>query len=227
MVASDVAKRAVPCGSLSYWAIVLAVVPCAVATWLLARRALLAAPTEHWTPRTTIMYPLISTVAGLIAGMFGVGGGIVKVCCCDVCTTWIFVLGFVQRSAQGPLMLHLGMLPDVAAATSSAMVLMTSAASTIVFASFGALPLQQGWPCGVVAFVAALTGQLVLNALVRKSGRRSLVVVAMIAFMLTAAVVVLWQGGVLTKHAVASEHVWAVGTVCEPISAASLLQGGP
>lgn len=32
-----------------------------------------------WTPRATIMYPLLCTFAGLVAGTFGVGGGIVKV----------------------------------------------------------------------------------------------------------------------------------------------------
>lgn len=32
-----------------------------------------------WTPRTTVLYPAICSLAGLVAGMFGVGGGIVKV----------------------------------------------------------------------------------------------------------------------------------------------------
>ncbi len=49
------------------------------------------AGTVHWTPKTTLLYPAIVTLAGLIAGMFGVGGGII----------------------QGPLMLQLGVPPDV------------------------------------------------------------------------------------------------------------------
>ena len=53
----------------------------------------------EWSPRNTILFPLLSSLAGLIAGMFGVGGGIVK----------------------GPLMLEMGVLPDVAAATSATM----------------------------------------------------------------------------------------------------------
>lgn len=59
-----------------------------------------------WDERTTVLYPLWCSCAGLIAGMFGVGGGIVK----------------------GPLMLHLGVLPEVAAATSATMILFTSCA---------------------------------------------------------------------------------------------------
>lgn len=29
----------------------------------------------HWTRRTTILYPLLCSSAGLIAGLFGIGGG--------------------------------------------------------------------------------------------------------------------------------------------------------
>ena len=60
----------------------------------------------NWTPRTTLTYPAACSCAGVIAGMFGVGGGIVK----------------------GPLMLHLGVLPEVAAATSATMILFTAGA---------------------------------------------------------------------------------------------------
>ncbi len=33
----------------------------------------------EWTPKSTLLYPAICSVAGLVAGMFGVGGGIVKI----------------------------------------------------------------------------------------------------------------------------------------------------
>jgi hypothetical protein len=59
-----------------------------------------------WDPKTTVLYPAMCSFAGLIAGMFGVGGGIVK----------------------GPLMLALGVLPEVAAATSATMILFTACA---------------------------------------------------------------------------------------------------
>jgi uncharacterized membrane protein YfcA len=62
----------------------------------------------EWTPQTTLTHPAACSFAGIIAGMFGVGGGIVK----------------------GPLMLHLGVLPEVAAATSATMILFTSCALT-------------------------------------------------------------------------------------------------
>jgi uncharacterized membrane protein YfcA len=44
----------------------------------------------EWNSVTTLTYPAVCSIAGLIAGMFGVGGGIVK----------------------GPLMLELGEPPS-------------------------------------------------------------------------------------------------------------------
>lgn len=32
----------------------------------------------EWTPARTVVYPALCSIAGLVAGMFGVGGGIVK-----------------------------------------------------------------------------------------------------------------------------------------------------
>jgi uncharacterized membrane protein YfcA len=29
----------------------------------------------HWTTKSTLLYPLICTTAGLMAGLFGIGGG--------------------------------------------------------------------------------------------------------------------------------------------------------
>jgi len=54
-----------------------------------------------WDERATVVYPLLCISAGLCAGMFGIGGGIVQV----------------------PLMLHLGVHPKVAAATSATMIM--------------------------------------------------------------------------------------------------------
>lgn len=107
VAASDGAKKAVRCGSPAYWAASLAVLPPALfLAWrtrvrLLAETAAAgqgsaAAGHVRWTRRTTLLFPALSTAAGAVAGLFGVGGGIVK----------------------APLMLELGVPPDVAAATS-------------------------------------------------------------------------------------------------------------
>jgi uncharacterized membrane protein YfcA len=53
-----------------------------------------------WTPVTTFFMTLISFFAGILAGLLGIGGGILF----------------------GPVMLEYGVLPEVAAATSSFMI---------------------------------------------------------------------------------------------------------
>ena len=62
-----------------------------------------AAHDIRWTDKTTIIYPMICSIAGLVAGLFGVGGGIVK----------------------APLLLELGVQPTAAAATSATMIFFT------------------------------------------------------------------------------------------------------
>jgi hypothetical protein len=59
-----------------------------------------------WKHATTITYPVLFCFVGLVTGMFGVGGGIVKV----------------------PLLLNPGVLPDAQSATSVTMILFTACA---------------------------------------------------------------------------------------------------
>merc|ERR1719233_1258529 len=87
-----IAKGFVPCGSMLYWTFTFAVIPFTLAIAYFARRHLV-----EWNQRNTIVYPSACSIAGLCAGLFGIGGGIVK----------------------GPLMLEMGVLPQVASATSA------------------------------------------------------------------------------------------------------------
>ena len=58
---------------------------------------------------------MICILAGFCAGMFGIGGGIVK----------------------GPLMLEIGVHPAVAAATTAVMIFFTAVVATTSFIAFG------------------------------------------------------------------------------------------
>merc|ERR1719486_1430829 len=71
-----------------------------------------------WDEDSTVKYPLVCTSAGIFAGLFGVGGGIVK----------------------GPLMLEMGVQPAVASASAAAMILFTSASASVSFGVFGMIP---------------------------------------------------------------------------------------
>ena len=75
-----------------------------------------------WDETATIKYPLYCMVAGIFAGMFGIGGGIVK----------------------GPLMLAMGIHPKVSSASSACMIMYTSFTATTSFFVFGLLKMDYG-----------------------------------------------------------------------------------
>ena len=155
----------------------------------------------HWTPKNVVVWPGACTAAGAVAGLFGVGGGIIKVppallsalqLACLLCLDLELELGDVARSCcvccpgrrhqcpqhfqlvgpvlcqsaepggmQGPLLLSMGVLPDVSAACSAVrlvaicclepavwcdisvaqtMVFFTSLASSLTYAFLGGVP---------------------------------------------------------------------------------------
>lgn len=123
----------------------------------------------QWDARATVVYPLVCTAAGFFAGMFGVGGGIVK----------------------GPLMLAMGVHPMVSSATSACMILFTSFTATTSFWVFGLLDMEYAGVCLALGFAATVVGQLGLFYLMEKFQRNSYIafsiggVVALSAFLMT------------------------------------------
>mmetsp|Transcript_21543 Transcript_21543/g.33793 ORF Transcript_21543/g.33793 Transcript_21543/m.33793 type:complete len:300 (+) Transcript_21543:3-902(+) len=122
-----------------------------------------------WDARATIVYPLVCTAAGFFAGMFGVGGGIVK----------------------GPLMLAMGVHPKVSSASSACMILFTSFTATTSFVVFGLLDMEYAPICLVLGFTATIVGQIVLFYLMEKFQRNSYIafsiggIVLLSAFLMT------------------------------------------
>jgi uncharacterized membrane protein YfcA len=154
----------ITCGSAGFWlaqaailAFILAVAA-HVRTYLLQRYHLkqrLQYPYVEgdieWNERNSIVYPLVCTLAGFFAGMFGVGGGIVK----------------------GPLMLAMGVHPAVSAASSACMILFTSFSATTSFVVFGLLRADYGVVCLLVGFVTTWCGQVAMNVLMQRTQRAS------------------------------------------------------
>ncbi|KAL7525725.1 hypothetical protein ACHAXR_002547, partial [Thalassiosira sp. AJA248-18] len=122
-----------------------------------------------WDSRATIIYPLVCTAAGFFAGMFGVGGGIVK----------------------GPLMLAMGVHPKVSSASSACMILFTSFTATTSFVVFGLLDMEYAAICLSLGFVATLVGQIGLFYLMERFQRNSYIafsiggIVLLSAFLMT------------------------------------------
>jgi uncharacterized membrane protein YfcA len=104
-----------------------------------------------WNATSTIVYPLLSCAAGFVAGLFGIGGGIIK----------------------GPLMLSLGVHPAIASATSACMILLTSFTATTSFAVFGLLVDDYAIFCIFIGFFATLLGQTITSIILEKYQRDS------------------------------------------------------
>ncbi|KAL1523967.1 hypothetical protein AB1Y20_018883 [Prymnesium parvum] len=125
----------------------------------------------HWETETAATAMAATVFAGVLAGMMGVGGGIVL----------------------GPLMIHIGMQPQVSTATTATMVLMTSSSAAAVFLLSGACPLDYSLFLGALTLVGGYGGKSLLLHLVRRYQCTALIVlilgsmiaVSMLAIMVT------------------------------------------
>jgi len=159
----------IECGTLSFWGMTLFILGVVVSVSLIARKQLIERYYKkkelgykyvegdiEWDEKATIKYPCLCFFAGFFAGMFGVGGGIVK----------------------GPLMLEMGVAPAVASATSAVMILYTSFSAATSFVVFGLLRYDYGFMLFVVGIICTAVGQVGVNYLVKKSGRGSYIIMS-------------------------------------------------
>ena len=76
-------------------------------------------------------------------------------------------------------MLQLGCLPEVASGTAATMILFTSSTATISFIAFDMLQVDYGIVLFFLGLFCTIFGQLVVNKIIKKSGRRSLIALSM------------------------------------------------
>eukprot|EP01035_Chromulina_nebulosa_P017923 gene17923-23544_t len=156
----------IQCGSVSYWLVTALVFVWVIGISFYNREELIKkwrlktklsykyVPGDvEWNERNTIVYPCLCFFAGFFAGLFGVGGGIVK----------------------GPLMLQMGVHPLVASGTSAVMIMFTSSAATTMFIAFGTLTWDYAIFLFIVGLITTVVGQFGVAYLVEKYKRVSLV----------------------------------------------------
>lgn len=158
----------VECGGGLYWGLPLTTLGCmGLITYLSGRylQRLHAVDSAHkayealegdvtWDSSAVVKFPLVSSLAGVAAGLLGIGGGILK----------------------GPLMLEMGMLPGVSAATAAFMVLFTSSATTLQFVLLGMLRLDYSLWYGAVGMCGTIVGQKLAGYFIKKYKRQSLII---------------------------------------------------
>lgn len=175
----------VTCGSISFWILAIGTVPWVVSFGLCFRSVLVReydqkVEAKHvfreneirWDSWATIKYPALCTLAGLFAGLFGVGGGIVK----------------------GPLMLEMGVDPQVAAATAATMIFFTTSAACVSFFVFGLLEAEYGIVLFFLGLVLTAIGQVGFNAWMQNAKRKSPPVLSIGAVLLFSSILVGVEG---------------------------------
>jgi len=118
------------------------------------------------TFKNVLIISLVSAFAGIFASLLGIGGGMVL----------------------SPLLLELGVLANVAAATSSFMILFTSISSIIQYTILGRIMLDYGIALATIGLLSSIVGQTFLDWLVRKYDRRSYIVFSVLIIILLATI---------------------------------------
>jgi uncharacterized membrane protein YfcA len=147
------------CGAKCFWTTLVAMILVLLIFALHQRRDLLSKIERGvfvcsdiiWTEKNTISYPCYAILAGLVAGLFGVGGGIIL----------------------GPLMLALGVHPAVASATCACMVLFTSSTATVTYMAHGLLVPNYAVFSLLLGFISTILGQKVMSVLLKRYKRHS------------------------------------------------------
>jgi uncharacterized membrane protein YfcA len=107
----------------------------------------------QWSSRNLLLWPLTSIGVGLAAGFVGIAGGVL----------------------QGPLLLEMGILPQVTAATTSFMILFTSSSISVQFFAFDILDWRLGLWYFALGLVSAFFGQIILDMILKIYKRQSFV----------------------------------------------------
>ena len=154
----------IACGSSAYWALTAFIFLWIVGIFVYLRNILIdewklkkklryrfEEGDIEWNYENTLYFPAVCTLAGVFAGMFGIGGGIV----------------------MGPLMLQMGIHPLVVSATSAVMIFYTAFTGTSAYVAFGTLKWDYGWFLFVVGLLATAVGQFGVSYLVEKYKRTS------------------------------------------------------
>eukprot|EP00531_Pseudo-nitzschia_arenysensis_P017841 CAMPEP_0116156454 /NCGR_PEP_ID=MMETSP0329-20121206/22842_1 /TAXON_ID=697910 /ORGANISM="Pseudo-nitzschia arenysensis, Strain B593" /LENGTH=603 /DNA_ID=CAMNT_0003653541 /DNA_START=235 /DNA_END=2046 /DNA_ORIENTATION=- len=107
-----------------------------------------------WDFSKTRFYAFFTFVAGIVAGLIGIGGGMVL----------------------GPLMLVMGIYPRVSTATTATMIVLTSSGVAISYVTAGLVPWEYAITFFCTCFIGALVGKTKIDAYVKKTGKSSILI---------------------------------------------------
>ncbi|KAF8307260.1 hypothetical protein C4B63_17g30 [Trypanosoma cruzi] len=115
----------------------------------------------HWSNSTTILYPLVSVVAGVASAMLGIGGGL--------------VLGFI--------LYDVGLIPEEASVTGGVVTLFLAFSSALSLLIESHLLIDYGGVLFACGIVSTILGQFVLMRIIKKYKLRFLIIAALVTII--------------------------------------------
>ncbi|KAL3850654.1 hypothetical protein ACJIZ3_012536 [Penstemon smallii] len=178
------------CGKL-YWIISSVQIPLTIifTTWILCTKKNLNkdASSDHLQVQEindevesrngssdNFIFPSMALLTGILGGLFGVGGGMLI----------------------SPLLLQMGIEPEVTAATCSFMVFFSSSMSAIQYLLLGMDHIYNALAFAVICFVGSIVGQTLVHRAIMKHGRASLIVFSVGIVMVLSTVLITSFGAV-------------------------------
>jgi len=107
-----------------------------------------------WDAPSIRFYGVFCFISGVVAALIGIGGGMVL----------------------GPLMLIMGVDPQVSTSTNSTMIVITSSSIAIMFVTSGLVPWGYALFYFCVTFVGAFIGKIKIDSYVKRTGRASILI---------------------------------------------------
>ena len=107
-----------------------------------------------WDSKHTLHYGSVTFVAGIVAGLIGIGGGMVL----------------------GPLMLVMGVHPSVSTATTASLILLTSSSVAVMFVMSGLVPWEYAVYFFSICLIGAYIGKTKIDAYVKRTGMASILI---------------------------------------------------
>jgi len=196
------------CGSWQYWLVVCSAIPFVI-IYLgffgyfvkkdYEKRVRLGFPfldsDIRYTTPMLIKIPFFCVMAGVAAGLFGIGSGMII----------------------NPILLELNVPPRVSSAVSAFMILFTASSTTIQFAILDMLQYDYAIYFSILGFIGALSGQFGVSFLLKKYNKTSLVVFALFVIIVAGAVALAAMGILkLVDDFKDGTSLWQLSPLCGP-----------
>eukprot|EP00826_Nyctotherus_ovalis_P002191 TRINITY_DN10416_c0_g1_i8.p1 TRINITY_DN10416_c0_g1~~TRINITY_DN10416_c0_g1_i8.p1 ORF type:complete len:418 (-),score=83.79 TRINITY_DN10416_c0_g1_i8:136-1389(-) len=156
----------------------------------------LTADDVDWTWPKIVQYSAYGVFAGILSAIFGIGGGMIL----------------------SPVLVQLGMEPEVVSATGGLFVLFTTASSTAILMYEGHWIVSYGLILGTVSILSSVLSIWVVSGLIKKYGRPSIIVYIM-AVVIAVSAVVLTSAGFYQDYVeygtIFSAAAWSFHNFCK------------